>query len=118
MSSLAELEKVIPRDKWLQLVVRTKPRYIVYLRKAPSHIRNPSPAQREIRGKVGLLAQKARGLKVDPVKGPPLAEIIAKGLKNYRSPLSREPVAKRDALLRLYLMELRRRRVVPIPIEF
>jgi hypothetical protein len=116
MSSLAELEKIIPRDKWLQLVVRTKPRYIVYLRKAPSHIRNPSPAQKEIRGKVGLLAQKARGLKV--VKGPPLAEIIEKELKNYRSPLSRERVAKRDALLRLYLMELRRRRVVPIPIEF
>ena len=68
-------------DKPIQLVFRTKPRPIIYLRAKPKTAYRPTPAQIRARLRFGELAKKAKGKKFK-VNGefvsdlPPAAEMV------------------------------------------
>jgi hypothetical protein len=51
----------------LQLVVRTKPRLRVYLRKAPATIKRPTPAQAETRLLFARAVEEAKNLTIEQV---------------------------------------------------
>jgi hypothetical protein len=66
-------EAYLRDDKPIQLVVRSKPRKVVYLRAKPITAYEPTPAQIRARIVFGEIAKRARGKKIIPGLMPPAA---------------------------------------------
>jgi hypothetical protein len=67
-------------DKPFQLVVRTKPRRVVFFRAKPVTAYEPTPAQIRARVAFGEAAKRARGRRIAPGQLPPAALAVREEL--------------------------------------
>jgi hypothetical protein len=67
-------------DKPFQLVVRTRPRRVVFFRAKPVTAYEPTPAQIRARVAFGEAARRARGTKIAPGQLPPAALAVREEL--------------------------------------
>jgi len=77
---LGELEYYLSDPRPIQLVVRRKPRQVVFLRRKPITAYTPTEAQMRARAAFGQAARSARGLKMVPGMLPPAAQLVRKSL--------------------------------------
>jgi hypothetical protein len=74
----------------LQIVVRTKPRLCIYVRKAPTHRDRPTPAVADVRLKFVQAVQESKGLSVEEVARIVGGEVVEiNGVKAVRMPNGR-----------------------------
>jgi hypothetical protein len=115
----------------VQLVVRTRPRLLVYVRRPPPTIWRPTPAQADVRRRFGEVIRESRRYTVEEVArmvGGEVVEVNGKkaikmpdgrvlmkhmayasyAMRGYRSPHRRIPVPA-------WLEELSKRYYLPIP---
>jgi hypothetical protein len=67
-------------DRPFQLVVRTKPRRVVFFRAKPITAYEPTPAQIRARIAFGEAARRARGMKMVPGQLPPAAIAVKEAM--------------------------------------
>jgi hypothetical protein len=77
----SEFEKhYLEDDKPFQLVVRSKPRRVVFFRAKPITAYEPTPAQIRARIAFGEAAKRAKGVKITPGQLPPAAIVVKEEL--------------------------------------
>jgi hypothetical protein len=115
----------------VQIVVRTRPRLIVYLRRAPATVKRPTPAQADARRRFGEVIRESKRYTVEEVARIVGGEVVevngvkaikmpdgrilmkhtayaSHAMRGYRSPQRRIPIPA-------WLEELSRRYYAPIP---